>query len=763
MRRGKKVSSKPTAVFDDDAEIDLLRTRVIDESPESGTQLSSKNVSFTSLPISNRTLQGLSDGKLTLATDIQIAAIPHALAGRDILGAAKTGSGKTLSFVIPVIERLYRERWGLEDGLGALIISPTRELALQIFDVIRLVGKKHNLSAGLITGGKKEFEEEQLKIVRMNILVATPGRLLQHFEQTVGFDAGSLQILVLDEADRLLDMGFAQQLDAVVSYLPNSRQTLLFSATQTKSVKDLARLSLRSAEYLSIYAEEDQPTPAKLQQHYLVCSLQQKLDVLFSFIKSHLGSKIIVFMSTCSQVRFVYECFCGMQPGIPLLALHGKVKQERRLDFPAVDWVVQLDAPEDASMYIHRVGRTARYKAIGRALLILMPCEEQSVLKELKEVDLHLGRLSVNPKMAMSVSQRAAALLAEQPECRNLAKKAFSGYLRSLTLLPSRKAINPTDLPLDEFSASYGLAFTPIPPSAVTDTSDGRNENREKKNVNRKLDKLKKQIKEAKLAKKALKIDAETQKSTPSTSNKNTDVNVEEEDFLIPKQTENNTHQQQEKDNGDDHEDDTDMKKLKKSKGSKGTLVTEPATVKGKKKPLRIRPDGTGKTAADRTKVLFDEEGHETEGMHLIHSTEVTTDNNNNTNDNTANEHRKEVRAREAEEHLRRVKARIDEGRFEDSLKDKERVRNRHRELRMRDKGEKNENNNSSNAMAVLSNPDEEEEGDYYSSGGEDSGNNNNEHDYDDNDSDDNEGSDENGDGNMDMTSAERQALRMLS
>jgi ATP-dependent RNA helicase DDX10/DBP4 len=124
-------------------------------------------------------MEGLTLRNLKIATEVQAAAIPHALVGRDILGAAKTGSGKTLAFVIPILERLYVEHWGMEDGLGALIITPTRELALQIFDVLRAVGKKHHFSAGMITGGKKEFEEEQSRIVTMNILVTTPGRLLQ--------------------------------------------------------------------------------------------------------------------------------------------------------------------------------------------------------------------------------------------------------------------------------------------------------------------------------------------------------------------------------------------------------------------------------------------------------------------------------------------------------------------------------------------------------------------------------------------------------
>ena len=171
-------------------------------------------------------------------------------------------------------------------------------------------------------------------------------------------------VLVLDEADRILDLGFKQQLDDIISYLPSTRQTLLFSATQTKSIKDLARLSLSRPEYIAVHADHQESTPTQLKQNYIVCPLHKKLDTLFSFLKTHLKSKLIVFLSSCAQVRFVFECFRGMQPGIPLTALHGKIKQDRRtliymdflrkkhaclfatdiaargLDFPDVDWVV---------------------------------------------------------------------------------------------------------------------------------------------------------------------------------------------------------------------------------------------------------------------------------------------------------------------------------------------------------------------------------------------------------------------------------------
>ena len=178
----KKKADEPSMTLQglEAAEINVLRQRVITEAPLRGYQSKSNGtLRFDRMPISTKTLQGLTEANLHIATDIQAAAIPHALASRDILGAAKTGSGKTLAFVIPIMERLYCENWGPEDGLAAIIITPTRELALQIFDVLRTVGKRHGFSAGLVTGGKKEFDGEQERIISMNILVATPGRLLQ--------------------------------------------------------------------------------------------------------------------------------------------------------------------------------------------------------------------------------------------------------------------------------------------------------------------------------------------------------------------------------------------------------------------------------------------------------------------------------------------------------------------------------------------------------------------------------------------------------
>ena len=221
------------------------------------------------------------------------------------------------------------------------------------------------MSAGLIIGGK-DVTQEQERVTRMNMLVCTPGRLLQHMDETYGFECSGLQMLVLDEADRILDMGFSATINNIVANLPKQRQTVLFSATLSKSVKDLARLSLRSPEYIAIHESSTYQTPTRLQQHFMLVECSDKLDVLWSFIKTHLKSKTIVFLSSCKQVKFVYEAFCRLRPGIPLQCLHGKIKQAKRvhifqdftqspkavlfatdiaargLDFPAVDWVLQV-------------------------------------------------------------------------------------------------------------------------------------------------------------------------------------------------------------------------------------------------------------------------------------------------------------------------------------------------------------------------------------------------------------------------------------
>ncbi|GAB0136421.1 ATP-dependent RNA helicase dbp4 [Epichloe bromicola] len=439
---------------------------------------------FTHLPLSQPTTLGLKASHFQTLTEVQQQAIPLALKSNDILGAAKTGSGKTLAFLVPVLEKLYRAQWTEYDGLGALIISPTRELAVQIFQVLRKIGRYHAFSAGLVIGGKS-LKEEAERLSRMNILVCTPGRMLQHLDQTAGFDANNLQILVLDEADRIMDMGFQSAVDALVEHLPKSRQTLMFSATQSKKVSDLARLSLHEPEYVSVHEAAVSATPTNLQQHYIITPLHEKMDTLYGFIKANLKSKMIVFLSSGKQVRFVYESFRHLQPGIPLLHLHGRQKQVARLeitsrftaakhsclfatdvvargiDFPAVDWVIQADCPEDVDTYIHRVGRTARYQSNGRAVLFLDPGEEGGMLKRLEQKKIPIQRVSVKEKKKKSVKNDLQNMCFQKPDLKYLGQKAFISYTRSIHLQKDKDVFKLNELDLDAFAAGLGLPGTP--------------------------------------------------------------------------------------------------------------------------------------------------------------------------------------------------------------------------------------------------------------------------------------------------------------
>ncbi|KAJ6444932.1 ATP-dependent RNA helicase DBP4 [Purpureocillium lavendulum] len=439
---------------------------------------------FADLPLSQATSKGLKASHFQTLTDVQQRAIPLGLKDRDILGAAKTGSGKTLAFLVPVLEKLHRAQWTEFDGLGALVISPTRELAVQIFEVLRKIGRYHNFSAGLVIGGKS-LKEEAERLSKMNILVCTPGRMLQHLDQTAGFDADNLQILVLDEADRIMDMGFQSAVDALVEHLPKTRQTLMFSATQSKKVSDLARLSLKDPEYVSVHEAATTATPTNLQQHYITTPLPEKLDTLYGFIKANLKSKIIVFLSSGKQVRFVYESFRHLQPGIPLLHLHGRQKQVARLeitsrftaakhtclfatdvvargiDFPAVDWVIQADCPEDVDTYIHRVGRTARYESNGRAVLFLDPSEEKGMLKRLEQKKIPIQRVNVKEKKKRSIKNDLQNMCFQNPDLKYLGQKAFISYTRAIHLQKDKEIFKLNKLDLDGFAAALGLPGTP--------------------------------------------------------------------------------------------------------------------------------------------------------------------------------------------------------------------------------------------------------------------------------------------------------------
>ncbi|KAG0500650.1 hypothetical protein HPP92_000722 [Vanilla planifolia] len=475
MRRLKVRKSRNQQRFSESQEIELLEQWIEAGKPDSGTNPLAVPppppmmtvgrmedggffpyagcTLFRQLPISRKTKEGLAP-KYKEMSEIQRASLPHSLCGRDILGAAKTGSGKTLAFIIPVIEKLYRARWGPEDGVGSIIISPTKELAGQLFEELKIVGKRHTISAGLLIGGRKDVDTEKECVNFLNILVCTPGRLLQHMNETPNFECSQLQVLVLDEADRMPD-------------------------------KKIQGLSLKDPEYISVHAESVTATPERLKQIAMEVSLDQKLNALWSFIKSHLHSKMIVFLSSCKQVRFVYEAFKKLRPGIPLKCLHGRMKQNTRmaiyldfcetnsvlfstdvasrgLDFPAVDWVIQVDCPEDVAAYIHRVGRTARFTSEGKSVLFLLPSEMKMLAKlQSAESKIPIKLKKVKSEKMEQISGSLASLLVKYPDMQQLAKRAFVTYVKSVNLQKDKEVFDVFKLPLEDYSASLGLAIIP--------------------------------------------------------------------------------------------------------------------------------------------------------------------------------------------------------------------------------------------------------------------------------------------------------------
>lgn len=441
-------------------------------------------MSFREFNLSNETLAGLRAARYDEPTEIQKQTLKSALEGKDILGSAKTGSGKTLAFIIPLLECLHKEKWSKNDGLGALVITPTRELAYQIFEVLRVVGQKHQFSAALIIGGK-DLAMERKRIDQMNIIICTPGRLQQHMEENPLFYGDSLKILIIDEADRILDMGFKESMNLIMDFLPKERQCLLFSATQTNSVKDLARLSLNNPISVSVDSTSDTTTPESLRQKFTVIMLEQKLSFLWSFIKRHKKSKILVFIATCKQTRFIHDLFCRMKPGISINALYGSLHQLKRmdiynkfsdvrhcvllatdvaargLDFPDVDWVVQLDCPEDATTYIHRVGRTARLDRPGRSLLVLMPNERDYMLDKLFKSKIPIEEVPTREKHLFFIQNTVESNLARDVNLKEEAKRAFLCYIKSLLNSHSREVFDANQVDFKAYAQSLGLEVTP--------------------------------------------------------------------------------------------------------------------------------------------------------------------------------------------------------------------------------------------------------------------------------------------------------------
>lgn len=310
---------------DDKANTDLPDGGKLTLPPVAGAEAQS----FDELSLSEKTMKAIKEMGFTKMTEIQRRGIPPSLTGRDVLGAAKTGSGKTLAFLIPVVEMLSSLRFKPRNGTGVIVVSPTRELALQIFGVARELMAHHSQTYGIVIGGANRRAEAEKLSKGVNLLIATPGRLLDHLQNTP-FVFKNLKSLVIDEADRILEIGFEDEMRQIIKILPKEdRQTMLFSATQTTKVEDLARISLRPGPlYINVDEQKQFSTVEGLEQGYVVCEADKRFLLLFSFLKRNLKKKVIVFFSSCACVKYHSELLNYID--LPVLDLHGKQKQQKR-------------------------------------------------------------------------------------------------------------------------------------------------------------------------------------------------------------------------------------------------------------------------------------------------------------------------------------------------------------------------------------------------------------------------------------------------
>jgi len=441
------------------------------------------NHKFEDLQINENLKLAIRDMQFTNMTHIQARAIPHLLKGRDLLGAAKTGSGKTLAFLLPAVELLMKANFTQKSGTGVLVISPTRELAEQIFNVAKDLCKYSNKTIGLLIGGA-DRKREAIKLEKgVNVLVATPGRLLDHMQNTKGFNFSNLMCLILDEADEILKIGFEQDLNEILGLIPKERQTMLFSATQTKKIDDLARLSLTNPVYVGVDDNADVATVVGLEQGFVVIEADKRFLLLFTFLRKNKDKKIMVFFSSCNSVKFHADLLNYVD--VPVMNIHGRQKQQKRLstyyefceaksgillctdvaarglDIPAVDWIVQYDPPDDTREYLHRVGRTCRGKdSKGKALLFLLP-EEKGYLQKLRAAKIALNEYEFPPSKLANIQSQFDKLIEKNYYLNIAARDGFRSYLQAYASHSLKEVFDVNNLDLQKAGRSFGFQVPP--------------------------------------------------------------------------------------------------------------------------------------------------------------------------------------------------------------------------------------------------------------------------------------------------------------
>ena len=360
-------------------------------------------MSFEKMGLSPEILRALQTKKYVDPTPIQAKAIPVIMQGKDLIGCAQTGTGKTAGFTLPILNRLQQ---GKSPSLRALVLVPTRELAMQVHESVKTYGGNLRLRTALVYGGVGIYPQKETLRRGVDILIATPGRLMDHMRQkTVSFK--NLEVLVIDEADRMLDMGFIADIRTIIKSIPQQRQTLLFSATMPAEIQRLANEILKQPEVIEI-ARQGTPASGVRQVVYPV-DVTRKSDLLVHLIEKEQMSKVLVFTRTKNRAEKLATHL--NRKGSIAEAIHGDKSQRERtqalqsfrngsvqvlvatnvaargLDVKEISHVVNYEMPDAPEDYVHRIGRTARAEKTGDAISLVASCERES----LRNIERYIG------------------------------------------------------------------------------------------------------------------------------------------------------------------------------------------------------------------------------------------------------------------------------------------------------------------------------------------------------------------------------------
>ncbi|KAL9270825.1 DEAD-box ATP-dependent RNA helicase 26-like protein [Drosera capensis] len=498
---GKDVDEDAADELENKSKSSLFAKKVVEDSAvpcsQSGSDSYLSETRFDQCAVSHLTLKGIKDAGYERMTWVQEATLPVILKGKDVMAKAKTGTGKTVAFLLPTIEVVVNSpavnRDDKRSPVLVVVICPTRELATQAAVEANKLLKYHpSIGVQVVMGGTSlGMEQKRIQNNPCQILVATPGRLKDHLQNTSGFATRvmGVKVLVLDEADRLLDMGFRKDLERIIAALPKQRQTLLFSATIPEDVRRICHMALKTDhEFINTVQKGSEDTHSQVKQMHLAAPMEKHFSLIYFMLKEHIADdvnyKVIVFCSTAMVTRLLASLLSELN--LNVREIHSRKPQgyrtrvsdefrkskglilvtsdvsARGVDYPDVTLVIQLGVPSDREQYIHRLGRTGRKGKEGQGILLLAPWED-SFLSAIRDLSITKAPVpSIDPDVTKQVER---ALAKVETKDKERAYQAWLGYYNSSKVV-GRDKYRLVEL-ANEFSRCMGLDIPPAVPKQI--------------------------------------------------------------------------------------------------------------------------------------------------------------------------------------------------------------------------------------------------------------------------------------------------------